>query len=176
MKHVRWFGSRKRRLAFALLLGVVVVGLTAGAGARRPTAALGPDEAVTGRVSPRTWRLAITLSFLIGALLASAPAKPVVNLGNAVVLLGIIVALAARLPAYVRRSEVMAAWGTMVSCFGAAAVLLGTASEISQQHGAWYDVDRAVLVLTGPVIVGIVIGPDLIGRLRLARRLAKRAS
>lgn len=89
----------------------------------------------------------------------SVAASSIVLIGDGFLLLGIVLALAARIPFYAegRHHEWMTRWGLFISCIGACAVLIGTDDELHLGHDVWRIVAFAVLILSAAVILLLVL-------------------
>lgn len=89
----------------------------------------------------------------------SAAASSAVLIGDGLLLLGIVLALAARLPFYSERKhdKWMTQVGLFTSCIGACAVLIGTDDELHLGHSLWKVVAFAVLILSAFVILLLLL-------------------
>jgi membrane protein implicated in regulation of membrane protease activity len=94
-------------------------------------------------------------------LLAASPAEVI---GNSLLLLGIILALAAGLPFYSAReswSDLMVKLGLVLSCLGACFVLIVTAVELRPRHGFWQVAETIILALIVLAVLAILLAPVL---------------
>jgi hypothetical protein len=92
---------------------------------------------------------------------ATAPSSLVV-IGDGLLLLGVVVALAGGIQFYAenRYSRKLARWGGFLSAIGAAIVLLGTAAEVTPASRP-KAVELGVLLFAAAVVIGLLVFPHL---------------
>jgi hypothetical protein len=93
---------------------------------------------------------------------AKSEAATAIIIGNGLLLLGIVVALAAGIPYYRKRrglSREMVRWGGLLSAPGAAAVLLGSVAEVTHAHKLLNYIEFTVLSAAALVVIAILVTP-----------------
>ena len=97
----------------------------------------------------------------------SEAATAAIIIGNGLLLLGIVLALATGVPFYKKRRDLsreMLRWGGLISAPGAAAVLIASVIEASPGHKLLNYIEFAVLSAAALVVIAILVTPLLPSR------------